>query len=155
MGQTYPLINGVKYDWASIEITMGDAGIFIGISELSYSDSNDKGIVRGTGVEKLARTQGEYDAEGSMVMYKKDFADFLAALTGDGATGYFDTSFDITVMYSAPGGDGTNTDRLIGCQLKSAEGGGSQGTDPSVESFDLDIMHIERDGLLPFTDMLV
>ena len=154
MSLIYPLINGVKYDWSSIEITLGDAGIFIGISELSYSDSNDKGIVRGTGVEKLARTKGEYDAEGSLTMYKKDFSVFLAALTGDGATGYFDTPFDITVMYSAPGGDGTTTDRLIGCELKSAEGGGSQGTDPSAESFDIDIMHIERDGILPFTNML-
>jgi len=155
MALTYPLINGVKFDWATIEITLGSAGIFIGITELTYSDSNDKGIVRGTGVEKLARTKGEYDSEGSLTMYKKDFSDFIAALTNDGETGYYDTPFDITVMYSAPGGDGTVTDRLIGCELKSTEGGGSQGTDPSAVTFDLDIMHLELDGILPFTNMLV
>jgi hypothetical protein len=155
MGQQYPLINGVKYDWASVEITFGDAGIFIGTQELTYSDTNDKGIVRGTGVEKLARTLGEYDAEGTVTMYEKDYLDFIASLTNNGETGYFDTSFDITVMYSAPGGDGNNQVRLIGCQLKSSEGGGSQGTDPLMESYDLDIMHIERDGILPFTNMLV
>ena len=151
---TYPLVNGTKFDWASVEIELGEAGIFVGVKELSYSDSLEPGIVRGTGAEKLARTIGEYDAEGSMIMYTADRAAFLAALTNNGATGTMDTTFDITVTYSVAQGDGTQTDRLIGCRITNKEGGGSQGTDALEAPFDLDIMRIEEAGLLPITDML-
>lgn len=154
MAIQYPVINGNKFDFASIEAELA-GGIFKGINELTYTDTLEPGIVRGTGPEKLARTLGEYDSEGSIVMYHQDFQDFLALLTNDGETGSMDTVFNITVSMSAPGGDGTKTDRLIGIRLTSIEGGGSQGTDPLTVTGDLNIMRIERGGILPITNMLV
>jgi hypothetical protein len=151
---TYPLINGFAYDYSSIEIDLGEAGIFTGIKEISYSQSVEPGIVRGTSAQKLARTRGEHDAEGSIVFYTREFIEFITSLTGgDENVGYMDQSFNITLTYSNPQVPLT-TVRLIGVRIKSEEGGGSQGTDPLEVSCDLDIMRIETNGLSPLSNML-
>ncbi len=142
----YPLINGLKWDWSSAEISInaGDGGsqTFIGIKELTWSESLEPGIVRGTSAQKLARTRGEHDAEASLVMWTEDALEFLNAL-GDG---YGEVSFDITASYSGPGTP-TKTVRLEGCRITNKEGGGSQGTDPLEVSLDLDVLKILEDGL--------
>lgn len=146
----YPLINGHKYDWSSVEVDLGEAGIFTGIKELTFSHSLEPGIVRGTRAEKLARTRGEYDAEGSIVMWTQDYNEFIALL----GNGYMEASFDVTMSYSTPN-QPTVTVRLIGCRIVSAEGGGTQGTDPLEVSCSLNIMRVEENGVNPLQDQLV
>ena len=142
----YPLINGLKWDWSSAEISInagaGGSQTFIGIKELSWTESLEPGIVRGTSAQKLARTRGEHDAEATMVMYTEDAMEFLSTL-GDG---YGEVSFDITCSWSGPGTP-TKTARLEGARIVSKEGGGSQGTDPLEMSFDLDVLKVLEDGL--------
>jgi len=145
----YPLINGTKHDWSSIEVDLGDAGIFTGISELTYSDTLEPGIVRGASPQKLARTRGEYNAEGSMNLWLQDAREFMDSL----GPGFKEVVFNITAMYSAVGSE-VVTDRLIGCRITSTESGGSQGPDPIGTTFGLDIIRIEWNGVDPLTDML-
>lgn len=145
----YPLINGLKWDYSSLEIDVaGD--IYVGIKEIAWTETLEPGIVRGTSAQKLARTRGEHDAEGSMVMYYEDALELLNAL-GDG---YGEVSFDISVTYS---GEGVPTKKaaLLGCRITSKEITNSQGTDPSEMSFDLDIIQIEEDGLRMVANALI
>jgi len=154
MPTNYPLINGVKFDWASVEISLA-GGIFTGCTELSYKQTREVGDVYGTGAEKLARTLGQLNADGSLAMYRRDFQDFLALLTNNGATGYLDTAFDIVASYTAPDGDGSLTDKCIGCVITEPDISGAQGTDPLVVTCSLDVMRVELGGILPITNMLV
>jgi len=154
MPTNYPLINGVKFDWSSIEISLS-GGIFTGCTELAYKQTREVGEVYGTGAEKLARTLGQLNADGTIAMYRREFQDFLALLTNNGQSGYLDTSFDITATYSAPGGDGTLTDKCIGCVITEPDISSTQGTDPIMVTCTLDIMRVELGGILPITNMLV
>lgn len=146
-----PLINGQAPDWASVEINIGTT-IYPGVKELTWSDSREPGIVRGSGsAKKIARTRGEYDAEGAMVMWTQQGRELIAALSVIGTPqglGWMEVDFDVTVSVSMPGGT-ISTTKLIGCNLVSREGGGSQGTDPLEISFDLDIMDIDDGGSRP------
>lgn len=139
-----PLINGHAPDHARAEIDI-DGTIYQGVKELTWSDGREPGIVRGSGsAKKIARTRGEYDAEGTMVMWYEQAREVIAALGAAGAAsrlGWMEVDCNITVSMSMP--DGTiSTTKLLGVNLISREGGGSQGTDPYEVSFDLDIMDI-------------
>ena len=138
----YPLINGNKYDWSSVEIDIGEAGIFTGVKEISFTHSLEPGVVRGTRAEMIGRTRGEYTAEGSMVVYAEEYSEIITAL-GDG---YMEASFSITITYSDTNVP-VQVNRLIGCRITNVEGGGSQGTDPLEVSLDLSIFRVETGGL--------
>ena len=138
----YPLINGNKYDWSSVELDIGDAGIFTGVKEITFTHSLEPGVVRGTRAEMIGRTRGEYTAEGSMVVYAEEYSEIITAL-GDG---YMEASFSITITYSATNVP-VQVNRLIGCRITNVEGGGSQGTDPLEVSLDLSIFRVETGGL--------
>ena len=146
---TYPLINGNSFDYSSIEIDIAGT-IYVGVKEVSWTQSMDKGKQRGTNPQVLARTRGEYDAEASMVMYPQEYTDLITAL-GDG---YGEVSFNVTITYSDVGQQ-TQTIRLLGCQIKNEESGGSQGTDPLEDSIDLDVIQIERNGLRMVKNALI
>lgn len=151
----YPLINGHKYDFSSISIDLGSqGGIVVGIKEITFSHSLEPGIVRGTRAEKLARTRGEYDAEGSIVFYAGEHEEFVAALSQNNSVGYMEQSFDITLSYSTPN-QPTMSVKLFGCRITSEEGGGSQGTDPLEVSCDLNIMRVQTNGANPITNQLI
>ncbi len=154
MATQYPLVNGTKFSWASVEIDLNGT-IFTGCTELAYKQTREIGDVYGTGAENLARTLGQLNAEGSLTMYRRDFQDFINLLTNNGQTGYLDTEFDVTVSYSSPNGDGILTDRCISCVILEPDISGSQGTDPLSVTCSLDILRVELDGILPITNMLV
>jgi len=147
----YPLINGLEHDNSSTEIDV-DGTIYLGIKELTYSDSREPGIGRGSGTaKKLFRTRGEYDAEGSIVMWRTQGRELIAALAAKGTAeglGWMEVSFNITITEVSPGVP-TLTTKLLGCNLVSREGGTTQGTDPNELSWDLDIMDIDDGGVRP------
>jgi len=147
----YPNINGTAHDWSSVEIDLGeDAGIFIGISELTYSDNLEPGEAMGTSAQKLARTRGVYSAEGSITMLKRDAAEFIAAL----GQGFKEVVFPITAMYSDEGAGDVITDKLFSCRIGSTESGGSQGSDALSVTYSIDILRISWNGYDPLRNML-
>ena len=134
-------------DRAEIDI---DGTIYLGVKEMTFTQSREPGIIRGSGsAQKLARTRGEYDCEGSVVMWHTQAHELIAALAAKGAAeglGWMEVSFNITFNVTSQGIT-SHTNKLFGCNLISDEGGGSQGTDPLERSFDLDIMYVEVDGV--------
>jgi hypothetical protein len=146
----YPLINGIKYDWASAEVDLNGT-VFLGIKELTWEESLEPGIGRGSGsAQKLFRTRGEHDSTGTLVMWTEDADELLTAL-GDG---YGEVPFDITTTYSNPGVP-TNTTKLLGCRITNKTGGGAQGTDPLEVSFDLDIIQVDENGKRMVSNALI
>ncbi len=145
----YPLVNGQKVSFASIEIKIGTL-LLTGFTDLSYSQTLEPGIFRGTRAEKLARTIGEHNIEGSFTLVKDESLDLIASL----GNGYMQTPFDITNTYSEINSTTLMTDVLTGCRITSEEDSHSQGTDALVVACDLDIMKMTRNGLLPIVGQL-
>lgn len=131
---TQPKVNGNRYSFASIEIDIRGRK-FRGISEINYSDGLDPGMARGTSPIPLAHTQGDYEAEGDLTMFRKEF-DELTQLLGDG---FGEVEFPITITYASRG-EPTVTDRLPAVRIKKPSASNSQGNDPSAIKLDLAIL---------------
>ena len=144
----YPNTSGLEADWAAAEIDINGT-IYLGVKEMTFTTTREPGVIRGSGsARKLARTRGELDVEGSLVMWHSQAHELIAALAAAGTAdnlGWMEVSFDITFTVKSQGIT-TYTNKLLGCNIVSDEGGGSQGTDPLERSFDLDIMDVEVNG---------
>lgn len=148
MSTAYPIINGIAHDWSCVEIDINGT-IYVGITELTYTDDLAPGEASGTSAQVLARTRGKYKAEGSMTLNLSD-ANALQAALGNG---FKETAFPITVSYS----DGSNpviTDKLWGCRIGPTDGGGSEGGDPLQRKYGLNIARISWNGVDPLVNML-
>lgn len=137
----YPLINGTRHEWSSIEIKLR-SDVYIGVKEIKYSDSLKGTKLRGTHPKPIGRTRGEYDAEASIVLWFAEASIFRKAL----GPGYKEVPFDIVVSYTEDGFE-TIVDEIIGARITKDEGGGSQGPDGLSTPWDLDPMDIIWDGI--------
>lgn len=149
----YPMINGHRYDFSSIEVKTKKAGGIVtrtlGVKDIDYSDSLEPGKVRGNHAQKVGRTRGEYDAEGSLTLYKQEF-DELLDLFG---TGFMEQYFDIPVTY-AESGSPTRTDVLSACRIKKIGNTHSEGGEALTIKLELDVGQIIRDGKHALTNPL-
>ena len=136
----YPDVNGVRYDFSSIDINV-EGAIFKGYTAVSYSHKLEPGKLRGTSPQVLGRTTGEYDCEGSVTLALEEWTELRAAL----GNGFMAKVFGIVVTY---GNDAqpVTSDELVGCRIKNVEKDHSQGTDALAVKLDLDIMYIVEDG---------
>lgn len=146
------IVNNIPYDYADIEIDLGDLGIYKGITEINYSDSVDRDRFYGTSRLPQDETDGVYEAEGDVTFHKSESIRFIKAL-GDraatlGLTGYMLVPFDVTVKF-AHGANPVETEVLRGCKLGGSDSGYSQGPDKLEVSHELWIRVIERHGLQP------
>lgn len=141
----YPLINGRRYSFASIDFRMKGIAV-VGVKEITYSDKLEPAKVKGTKAQPLGRTLGDYEPEASVTMYREEFDELVAQL-GDG---YGGIAFDLVCHYADEGAP-TSTDEVRGCRIKSVENQHSQGTDGLEVKLELDCMYILRNGkcLLP------
>lgn len=143
----FPLINGHRYSWASVVAKFATLEI-PHFQEISYSDSLEPGIVRGTGPQVSGRTRGEYSAEGSITWQLEGFEELKNHL-GDG---YMEIAFPIVVSY-ADTGQPVVTDELVGCRITSVEVNPSQGTDPVTVTTPISMLYIIRNGVKPLRGM--
>lgn len=136
----YPLVNGTRHSWASIEAKANNA-LIVGFQEINYSDKLEPTKVYGTAPDPIGRTVGEYLAEGSFVLLLAEFYVLIAAL----GQGYKQVVFPITVSYSADGLD-TITDEIVGVRITNVEAANARGTDPSLRKCTVDIMKVLWNG---------
>lgn len=144
MSIKYPLINGVRHDFSSIEAKIAGRS-FLGFEEITYSHSREPGDVYGTHAQRIGRTRGQYKAEAAVVMYKAEYADFIASL-GDG---YMEKTFELVVSYSErfDGRLKTITDRIVGCTIRRSEDSHRQGNEALRVRVELDPMYVLENAL--------
>ena len=138
-----PLINGIRYDFGSIQLML-DGDLYISVKSISYNDSCTGGKIRGTHPQPLGRTGGEYEATASIELFKHS-ADELRQKLGNG---FMFKVFEAVVNY-APAGQPVITDRIMGCRISKQDTSPSQGTDGVTEKIDLDPMKIIWNGVDP------
>lgn len=144
----YPLINGVRHDYSSAEISLKGKK-YVGIKEIMYSNKLEAVDVYGAHAQKLGRTRGQLKPTASITMFKQEYQELIDDL-GDG---YMEVSFDITVSY-ADTGSSTITDKIIGARFTSDDDSHSEGSDPLIVKCDLNIMYVDRNGKKPLAKML-
>jgi hypothetical protein len=143
----YPQINGIRYDFSTIEANL-DGQIFNGIREVTYRHELTPGELSGTRAQLIGRTRGKYRPEGSLTFYKLEYQDFIRRLAARG--GYMEVSFDVVVNYQpSPTSADIVTDVLKGCRIKNAENSHSEGEEALIVKADLHIMYILESGLTP------
>lgn len=151
-----PMINGARFSWASVQIGLAGKKT-IGVKSINYKDPLKPGKVRGTNAQVIGRTRGNYDAEGSITVYREDFLDiitYLATLIGvtSGLSpnglppGFKEVAFDITVAYSEVPASPVQMDVLKGCRITDSEMDGSEGEDALAMKLSLDILVISWNG---------
>jgi hypothetical protein len=138
---SYPLINGRRYSFASIEININGEAI-LGCKELQYTEALEPGEVRGAGPQVLGRTLGDYSVEGSVTVYREEWDAILEKL----GAGYMAKVFDVVATYAEEGAP-TKTDKLAGCRIKNVEQSNSQGTDALEVKLDLHVFYLLRDNV--------
>jgi hypothetical protein len=143
----FPLINGVRHDWTSVEVKLAGQ-IFIGAKSFNHSRKRTRGLVRGTHPDPLAKTRGTNEYAASVEMPLAEWQLFKALLVATAATlgiGYGDVLFSVTAMYSSPGFD-TITVEALGCSCDSVDAPDTQSPDPLMRKIDLAPLKILDDG---------
>lgn len=137
----YPLVNGVRHSFASIELKVAGQ-IFIGFKEVNYSRTRTRAEVRGNHSDPLGKTIGENAYSADITFLLAEFNQ-LCALLG---AGYGDVFFTCTVTYSANGFD-TIQDVITGGTIDTTEASNAQGPDPTVRKVDLKPLKILFNGV--------
>lgn len=146
----YPLINGHRYSFASIEARFNGIAI-IGFKSLNYDDSLEPGEVYGSRPQLLGATRGKQKASGDFEMYRLEFellkASLAAIPTGLGLTPSFGEPYFKIVATYAEAGQPVVTDTLHGVRIKKAASGNTDGTDASLIKCDLFVTRVELGGV--------
>lgn len=143
----YPLINGVRHSFASIELKLAGQ-LFVGFKSINYSRKRTRAMARGNSPDPIGKTKGDNEYTGDCEMYLAEwnlFQSILQKQTGI-ATGYGDVFFQVLVTYSENGFD-TIQDVLNGCTADSTEASQSQGPDALVRKVELNPLKILFNGI--------
>ncbi len=148
-GTPYPLTNGVRHSWASVEIRVSD-DIVLGITEINYKDKLDPGIVKGAGVRPIAFTLGSAEFEGDMTILLEEFNTLVTKL----GPGWKAVQFDIIVSYDESGsGLSTIVDTIKGCRITDTEAGAtSSNTDGTTRKMPFKCLDILWNGVSSIPD---
>lgn len=139
MAIQYPLINGFRHSWSSIEFRLaGD--ITIGVTEINYSEKTDRGYVRGAGAIPVGQTLGNWTYEADVTILLAEFNQFMTLLGAQAMTQFW----DIVVSYDAGIGlvDGSPLaviqDTIQGVSITEMAAAASNGsTDATTRKFTL------------------
>lgn len=139
MSVANPLINGKLYSKSSAEVKLNGSR-YTGFKAVDYKDKLTPGWAKGNQAERVGRTLGEQEADGSMEMYRDRF-DTLINELGDG---FGAVEFDIVVSYTE--GGVTVTDTVEGCRIMEAGGGFTDSADPLTIKIPLSIHRVSWNG---------
>jgi hypothetical protein len=143
----YPLINGFRPSWASIEFNI--AGILnYSIQSAEYKATRTRKKTRGTAVNPIAKTRGSIDYDCKVKMLLAESMQLLAQLGSVDPTGnnaYGDIFFTMTVQYAEPNSN-IITDTIMGCTVDTVEQSSSEGVEDIVIEHDFAPLLILRNG---------
>lgn len=140
----YPLINGVRHDWSSVEFTVqlpnGSPIVIVGVTSINYKFEKKGTHVYGTGPKPIGITRGVFTPDGDVEMYLDEFSILVSAL----GNGFADVPITAKISYAE--GDRTYTDTLIGARIAGVEASQSQGADPLKRKLPLTMLDILMNG---------
>ncbi len=141
----YPLVNGHRYSFASVEAQFNGLPI-LGIKSINYSPELMPGKVYGSAPQKIGRTRGKEDSSADFEMLRLEFENLKETL-GNQGVGFGETAFDIVVQFAEIPNSPVVTDTLIGFRITKPDLSNADGTDPSMVKVTGDPMRILLGGV--------
>ena len=140
----YPLINGARHSFASVEVKV--AGQIYFATSVNYSRKRNRTVVRGNHPDPLGKTRGENEYSADIEFLLSEYNALQAALIAQANQqnlngGYGDVAFQVIVTYAENGLD-TVTDTINGCTMDSTEASNAQGADPTKRKFEMNPLKI-------------
>jgi hypothetical protein len=140
----YPLINGVRPSFASVEFVFGVRRV-IGVKAINYKRERKREYVYGTSPDPLGKTQGVNEYSADVELFLPEWA-LVSEIPG-----YGDVPFLVIVNYTAVG-TGTVTDVLVNCTIDSTDASNGQGPGALSRKVELNPTKILFNGI---DDMLI
>jgi hypothetical protein len=143
----YPLIQGKRYDWSSIDIALGkvSGGAPVprlrGYKGLDWSQKLDGKPSRGNAAVPLGHTRGQYSATASMTLHKVEW-DYMRLQLG---SGYGELDLNITATWIESGLE--HKCELVVRIGEEKESGKEGGDEPEVSLSLIVLQPIKLDGL--------
>lgn len=125
----YPLVNGHRYSFASIEAIFGGFPT-IGFTEINYKPSLKGTLCYGSAPQPIGETRGKLELSVDWTMYRHEFELFKQGFPALGV-GFGEYRFDIIVQYAEllmP----VITDTIVGVRVQEPDLSNRDGTDPSM-----------------------
>lgn len=135
----YPLVNGHRYSFVSIEALFNGIPM-IGFTEVNYGPSLKGSLVYGSRPQPIGRTRGKLELKFSFKMYRLEF-EILKASLGAAGVGFGETAFDTGIQY-AEAGQPIITDSIIAARIEDPDLSNSEGTDASMVNVTCSCMNI-------------
>jgi hypothetical protein len=144
----YPLVNGVRHSFASIEAKI--AGQIYLVTGVNYSRKRSRTMVRANHPDPVGKTQGSNEYSCDIELLLAEFNALQAALIAQANAanlngGYGNLPFQIVVQYTENGLD-TVTDTILGCTFDSTESSNAEGTDATKRKVELNPLKILFNG---------
>lgn len=141
----YPMVNGFRHSFASIELKMAGQ-LFTGFKSVNYSRTRSRSLVRGNHPDPLGKTRGENEYKADVELYFAEWVLFMELLKqGAGGGGYGDKPFNVDVTY----GESlfaTTVDQLVGCTFDTTDASNGQGPDALTRKVELNPLKILFNG---------
>ncbi len=155
----YPLVNGVRHDWASIELHVAGQ-IIIARKSINYSRIRTRGLAEGGSPDPLGKTLGRNAYKADIELLLAEAYQLLEVLNQQAAAlgfapgcGYGDVFFAAQVMYASRGFDQV-TDTILGCTVDSTEVAHAASPDALSRKLELNPLKIKFNGLDDLGDPL-
>jgi hypothetical protein len=151
MATAYPLVNGVRHSWSSVEIRVAGQ-IILGVTEINYSPTLDPAVVRGAGALPIGHTLGNAEFAGDFSILLEEFNALMTVLGQGAMTVPFDivTAYDATIGGVAAGGLSVIVDTLQTCRISQIDNAASSGsTDAIVRKCTLKYLGLLLNGVSP------
>lgn len=118
-----PTFSSKQYSWPDISISIGGR-ILEGITEVEYTEKQEKDFLRGRGSKPHSITKGNKSFEGKISIWQSE----LEAMVQDSPNkSILDLEFDIIISYTPKDGGQNVTDVLSGAQFTEVKKAMKQG----------------------------
>ncbi len=152
MALSYPLVNGFRYAWASIEVLDGPLTM-PGIRSINFKASQAIGSARGAGIQEHGKTRGDLTFTASMTMLAEEQFNWVTSIGDE----YMSHIFGLLVKFEELQNGTPNINRveLVGLQIQEEDHAFAPGPDGLEITMPLGISYYLKNGLKPVRGMKV
>lgn len=149
-----PLINGVLYSFAHIDLQIAGLEFTGGFKSIKYSRKRNREMVYSNSPDPVGKTLGQNEYSASAEVYLAWWLNTLNTIQSTLGTGYGDQAFDTLVSYNANGFKPFQ-DVIQNCNFDSTDGDNSAGTSALTRSIELSPTKIRFNSVDDLADPLV
>lgn len=149
MAVQFPLVNGVRHSWTSVECKLA-GGVVAGITEFNYSPKLEAATVRGAGPLPIGTTTGLASYTADFTILLEEFNQFVTTLGPAWMTAFFDFEISYSDEGYAAAGLSTITDSVRRCRITEVGAAASNGSgDATVRKVTLLPLEMYLNGVSP------